>query len=81
MRSSTRHQVRRGVQPDPNAVRLEDAGEQRRSRALAVGAEDQDRGESAFGAAEGVERPLHPLEAREDPLLLAWGEQSLGAGR
>ncbi len=36
-------------------------------------------GNARFGAAEGVERALHAVEARKDALLQARGEQRLGA--
>jgi hypothetical protein len=76
-----RDQVRRGVQPDPNAVGPEDAVEHRGGRALAVGAEDQDRREGPLRTPQGVECALHAVEAGKDPLLQARGEERLGAGR
>ena len=49
MRSRHGDEVGRGVEPDAEAGRLEDGREQRRDRALAVGAADLDHAEPASG--------------------------------
>jgi len=66
-----RDEVRRGVQADAVASGLEDRGEHRRHRALAVGAADLDQPVPLLGAAQRVEEPLDPVEPLAHARVLA----------
>src|SRR5438034_8082617 len=52
----SRHEVRGGVHPHPEAARGELGGRESAGRALAVGARDVDGGEMPLGMAQHVER-------------------------
>jgi hypothetical protein len=70
--------VRRGVEPDGDAVRLQDPRQQRGGRALSVRPQDQHRRESPLRPAERVQGPLHAVETGQDALLEPRREQRIG---
>jgi hypothetical protein len=63
------HQVRRGIDVDAAAARLQHRAHEGDGGALAVGAGDVDhRRHALLGVAERIEQPPHAVERKVDPL-------------
>src|SRR5438034_11724414 len=74
----SRHEVRGGVHPHPEAARGEPGGRESAGRALAVGARDVDGGEMPLGMAQHVEEPRGRPEAPLDAAPLSFKEKAAG---